>query len=135
VGERDHSRLQALFTGWFLNRETRSGTKVMVEQRVQVTSRRFRVPDIAVLKGGAAGRPDRHPASLPVCRDSFPSDRFTEMQERISDYLNFGAQYVWLADLVTRRSFIYTKDSIHEARDGVLSTGNPDIRLAPSELE
>jgi len=37
-----------------------------------------------------------------------PSDRLTEMQDRIDDYLSFGARYVWVIDPQTRRAYIST---------------------------
>jgi Uma2 family endonuclease len=64
-----------------------------------------------------------------------PSDRLTEMQDRIGDYLSFGVRYVWLIDPTTRHAWIYTSESIREVRDGVLTTEGPDIRIVLSELE
>jgi Uma2 family endonuclease len=63
-----------------------------------------------------------------------PSDRLTEMQERIDDYLSFGVSYVWLINTRTRQTYVYTSDRIREVRDGVLTTDDPAIRVVLDEL-
>ncbi|MBV9083469.1 MAG: Uma2 family endonuclease [Acidobacteriaceae bacterium] len=134
VGEWDHSRLQMLLSAYLHTRERQLRIVVVVEQRVQVKPIRFRVPDISVLL--------RPPSSGIVTEPPFlciellsPRDRMQEMQERIDDYLNFGVRYVWLIHPKTRRAFVYTADRVQEAKDGVLRTENPDIRVVLSELE
>jgi Uma2 family endonuclease len=134
VGEWDHSRLQMLLSRWLSNRENEFGITVVVEQRVQVKARRFRVPDITAVRGAGPGSPILTEPPFLCVEILSPSDRMIEMQERINDYLAFGVEYVWLIDPRTRQSFIYTRDSIHEAKDGVLCTSNPDIRLDLSQL-
>jgi len=57
------------------------------------------------------------------------------MQERIGDYISFGVRYVWLINPRTRQTYVYTSAGIQEARDGVLTTENPDIRVVLDELE
>jgi Uma2 family endonuclease len=134
VGEWDHSRLQMLLSHYLWSREKELGILVAPEQRVQVKPTRFRVPDIAVLT---------HPPSGPILEEPpflcieilSPRDRMQEMQERIDDYLNFGVRYVWVIHPSTRRAFVYTSEEFHEVKDGVLRTGNPDIRVPLSELE
>jgi Uma2 family endonuclease len=111
AGELDHSRIQMLLGGYLLNREEQLGIIVLPEQRVQVKARRFRVPDITVVAGPM-------PAS----------------QKRISDYLSFGVRYVWLINPRNRQAFVYTLNSVEEAKDGVLKTKDPDIRLSLDEL-
>jgi Uma2 family endonuclease len=134
VGEFDHSRLQMLLSRYLSNREEQWGIVVVPEQRVQVKSKRFRVPDITVLLGLPAGQIIATPPFLCIEILS-PSDRMAEMQERIDDYINFGVRYVWLVNPRNRRSFIYSADGVEEVRDGVLKTSGPDIRVPLAELE
>jgi Uma2 family endonuclease len=134
VGEWDHSRLQMLLSNYLCNREKHWGILVVPEQRVQVTARRFRVPDITVVKGS---RPATGIVTEPpfLCVEILsPEDRMTQMQDRIDDYLSFGVRFVWIIDPVTRRAFVYTVDGMREAKDGVLSTSDPEIRVPLSEL-
>lgn len=56
------------------------------------------------------------------------------MQERIDDYLSFEVPYVWLADPRTKRAYVYKSVGSHEAKDGVLRTGNPEILIPLKEI-
>jgi Uma2 family endonuclease len=135
VGERDHSRLHGLVSWYLGNREAQWGILVAMSLRMQISATRFRVPDITVI----AGKPPAGPiVTTPpfLCIEILsPSDRLTEMQQRIDDYLSFGVRYVWLINPTTRHAYVYTSAGIHEVRDGVLTAENPDIRVVLSELE
>jgi len=134
VGEFDHARLQMLLSRYLCDREKQWGILVVVEQRVQVASNRFRIPDISVLLGPPASGIVTEPPLLCIEILS-PRDRIREMQERIDDYLNFGVLYVWVIDPKTRRAYVYTADGIREAKDGVLCTENPNICVPLRELD
>ncbi|MBV9304465.1 MAG: Uma2 family endonuclease [Acidobacteriaceae bacterium] len=135
VGEWDHSRLQALLGGYLADREKKqSGFLVALAQRVQIKPARFRVPDITVLLAAPAGSIITEPPFLCIEILS-PRDRMQEMQERIDDYLAFGVRYVWLIHPRSRRGFVYTADSVREAKDGVLCTEDPKICVCLAELD
>jgi Uma2 family endonuclease len=134
VGEWDHSLLQSELSRYLGNRQKQWGIRAVVEQRVQVKAKRFRVPDITVLTGPPTGQIIQQPPFLCIEILS-PSDRMAEMQERIDDYLNFGVRYVWLIHPKTRRAFVYTADGVREAKDGILSTEGPEIRVSLAGLE
>jgi Uma2 family endonuclease len=51
VGERDHSEMQREFLFFFRSRQQAWTVFVFPEQRVQVSSTRFRVPDLCVYAG------------------------------------------------------------------------------------
>ena len=131
VGERDHSRLQGLITQYLMNREKEWAIFVYVEQRIQVSPTRFRVPDIAVVSARPAAGVITEPPRLCVEILS-PEDRATRIQARIDDYLNMGVPYVWLIDPATRRAWIHTSDGGREAKDGTLTAGQ--IRLPLSDI-
>jgi Uma2 family endonuclease len=135
VSEWDHSRLQTLLDRYLGIREKQWGILAVTEQRVQVKARRYRVPDITVLVGERPSGPIvRTPPFLCIEILSL-SDRMSEMQERIDDYLEFGVPYVWVINPINRRAFIYTPGAMHEAKDGILTASNPDIRVPLAELE
>jgi Uma2 family endonuclease len=135
VGEWDHSRLQMLVSRYLSNREGEWGILVVVEQRVQIRSERFRIPDITVVIGArpAAGIITEPPF---LCIEILsPRDRMQEMQERIDDYLSFGVRYVWLLHPANRRAFVYTTEGVREVKDGILRTESPCIEVPLSELD
>lgn len=132
-GEQDHSALQSFLIIYLGNRQKEWGIRVFPEQRVQVTPRRFRVPDICVVSGA---RPQEqiftHPPFL--CIEILSKDdRMSEMQERINDYLVFGVPYVWVVDPQTRRAYIHTSEGSREAKD-FLRTANPEIQVSVAEI-
>jgi len=134
VGEQDHSRLQTILVSIFFLRERRLGIWAFTEQRVQVKPTRFRIPDICVVAGP---KPKEQIFRTPpfLCVEILsPDDTLYSMQERIDDYLAFGVPYIWVINPASRRAWIYTKDAIQEARDGVLRTSNPDIEVPIAEL-
>src|SRR5262245_27389130 len=93
VGEKDHSRLQTLLTAFLANRETEYGIHVFVEQRVQISPRRFRVPDVCVTVGPEPQEQIFTTAPFLCIEILSPDDRMSRIQEKIDDYLNFGVQY------------------------------------------
>src|SRR5262249_51875246 len=64
--------------------------------RVQVGPRRFRVPDICLVAGPKpAGKAVTAPPHL-VVEIVSPDDRIDYMDDKISDYLESGVNYVWV---------------------------------------
>ena len=134
MGETDHSDCQGRIYAYLLNRSKQLRIYPLVEERVQVSASRFRVPDVCVVVGT---RPTEQILTKPpliaieiLSRD----DRMGEMQERIDDYLKFGVRYVWVINPLTQRAWVYTKVGGHEAKDGILRTESPEIELPLTEI-
>lgn len=106
------------------NRRKEFGIQVFPEQRVQVSPTRFRVPDVCVVKGEATEQIFRMPPFICIEIMS-PDDRFSEMQERVQDYLSFGVPYVWILDPATRKAFRSTPGALTEVSE--LRTEDPEI--------
>lgn len=135
VGEWDHGRLQGLLFAYFLGLEKQYGIAAATDVRVQVKARRFRVPDVTVVRGGRPAGPIVTRSPLLCIEILSPRDSFAEMQERVDDYLAFGVSFVWVINPKNRKAFVYTAEGMHEAKDGILTTTDPDIRLNLAELE
>jgi Uma2 family endonuclease len=135
LGELEHSRMQMLLARYLSNREAAWGIVVVPEQRVQVSPRRFRVPDITVIKGRLPSTPIlREPPFL--CIEILSrGDSLEEMQDRIDDYLAFGVPHVWVVNPRRLRGFHYTTEGMHEAKNGILRTVDPAISVPVAELE
>ena len=114
--------------------EKRWGIRALTEQRVQVTPRRFRVPDVCVLGPGAPREEVvRQPPFL--CIEILSKeDTMSRMLERIEDYLGMGVPNVWVIDPWRRRGYHYTPDGMQEAKGGVLRTSNPDLAVPLAAL-
>jgi Uma2 family endonuclease len=98
-----------------------------------VNETRFRVPDTCVY---LTRRKDKIFSTPPFLEVEVLSkdDRMSEMQERIDDYIAFGAPCVWVIDPLRKRGYVYTANGAREARDGVLRTASPDIAFALDRL-
>jgi Uma2 family endonuclease len=128
VGEKDHSKIQIRLAALLFNQREKLGIEAFTEQRIQVGPSRFRVPDLCVVVGE---EPDEQVFTSPpfLCIEILsPEDRAGRMQQRISDYLNFGVRYVWVIDPRSRKAFIYGPSGISEVTD-TLETEGPAIRI------
>jgi Uma2 family endonuclease len=134
LGERSHSRLQTLVSGYILAREREWRVVALTEQRVQVKATRFRIPDICVL---AEGDPNeqivRHPPI--VCIEILSrDDRMSAMKDRIADYLAMGVRHIWFLDPVAGNAFDATKEGVREVNEDTLRAAETQIALPIAEL-
>ena len=128
------SETQREFIGFFGSSRRTGRPLLSLEQRVQISSRRFRIPDVCVFVGRRPKDQIFHEPPFICIEIMSPEDRIERMQSKIDDYLNFGVAYVWVINPRTRRAWVHTKDSISEAKDGVLKTENPDLTVPLAEI-
>ena len=134
VGERDHSVLQREFVYYFRARRQELKTHVYVEQRVQVSRTRYRVPDVCVYVGDDPKDQIFHTPPFLCIEVLSPEDRVARTQVRIDDYLKFGVPYVWVIDPISRRVWAYSSDGSREIKDGMLRTENPTLTVDLAEI-
>ncbi len=134
VGERDHSELQGELFYYLRSRARQWSIHIYPEQRVQVSARRFRIPDLCIVAGPKPEDQIFHQPPL-VCIEVLSKDDTLErMQEKIDDFLNFGVRYVWVINPRSRRAWVYTSDGSREVKDGTLRTENPNIEVALADV-
>jgi len=134
MGERDHGNVQMALSAYLYNRRKQLGIRVFLEQRIQLSPTRFRVPDICVVAGP---EPQEQIFTQPpfLCVEILsPEDRMSRMQEKIDDYLRFGVRYVWLVNPQSKRAYVYTSEGMTEVKDGVLRTSEPEIAVPLEEV-
>jgi len=134
VGEKDHSSLQKRIILYLAARESQLGICVFPEQRVQVSAKRFRIPDICV----TLGEPDEQIFTKPpfICIEILsPEDRWPRTQERIDDYLAMDVPYVWVLDPSTKTAYSATPaERTQQVTTGILKTLNPSVEVPLSEI-
>ncbi len=133
-GERTHGELQARIWAFFDARRRQTGFYPFIEQRLQVSPTRFRVPDVCLM---GAPKPTEQIFTRPpevVIEILSREDRVGRIQERIDDYLAFGVGSIWVVDPETRRGWIYTADGNREADEGILRAPAPGIELPLAEI-
>jgi Uma2 family endonuclease len=134
VGERDHSKLQREFILYFGTRAKKWGLHVFPEQRVQVSERRFRIPDVCVVVGPEPDEQIFHQPPFICIEVLSKDDSVRSVQSRVDDYLKFGVPYVWVFDPFDRRAWAYSVEGNREVKDGILRTENPSIEVLLSEI-
>jgi len=133
VGEWKHGRFQAKLAARFEPLERTLGVFVVVELRVQVEARRFRVPDIAIALSEPQGRWITEPPFL-VIEVLSKGQSLADIQDRIDDYVKCGIPHIWIVDPATLRGWDASSGAPVEARDGTLRTGHPEISVSLREL-
>ena len=134
LGERDHSRPQGLICAFFVMREKEWRVVGLPEQRVQVTSNRFRIPDICVLSKDA---PYEQIVTTPplVCIEILSKDdSFSSIVDRLDDYVSMGVANIWVIDPHKRRAYTYGADGTIEAIGGELHVPNSNISVPLAEI-
>ncbi len=134
LGETEHSRLQRKPIVFFAKLEERLKTFSYPEERVQVKSHRFRIPDVCVCVGYEPSEPILTTPPFLAIEILSKDDRATDLQEKIDDYLNFGVPFVWVIDPRRQCAWVHTSDGSHEAKDRILRTANPLIEASLDEL-
>jgi len=134
VGEHPHSNLQTEFVVYFRTRRKQWNVHAVVEQRVQVAARRFRIPDICVMLGRGPFPPIFREPPFICIEILSKDDTLASMLDRIDDYLKFGVPYVWLVNPLNRRAWVYTPDGSREVKDGTLRTENPEIVIPLADV-
>ena len=138
LGELDHSSLQTEISFYFRSRREKWGVHAFVEQRVQVSPTRFRIPDICVLTGAfPTEQIFRAPPFLAIEILS-PDDEPGETLARVSDYLRSGTPAIWIVDPYKRKLFVADSGGIHESADLLAATeltGTVDFNELFRQLE
>jgi Uma2 family endonuclease len=134
LGEKAHSKSQRKLVIFFGGLEHTLRTYCFPEQRVQVTATRFRVPDVCVYIGEEPEEEIFRTPPFLVVEILSKDDRASDLQEKIDDYLAFGVAFVWVIDPRRRAGIVHTAEGSWEARDGVLTTRDPNIDLPLAEL-
>jgi len=129
LGERTHSRIQRKLIVLLDRVATESGIEVFPEQRVQVSAKRFRIPDVTVVK---RSQPQDEVFRLPphLCIEILSrEDTMQYMQEKIDDYLRFGVPYIWIINPKSRKGYVVTAAGMVEAKSGILGTEDPNLSV------
>lgn len=134
LGEYDHANLQTKLAGWFLNRRRKWKIRVVVEQRVQVSGARFRIPDVSVL---SAEYPIEQIITRPplLCIEVLsPEDTIAGYKARVADYAAMGVPNIWLFDPESREVWICTKDAMTRVTEAILTASGAEIAIPLAEI-
>jgi Uma2 family endonuclease len=129
MGETPHARLQGFFFIYFSLREEIWRTEALLEQRLQINDRKYRIPDVMLVElPNQDKRIVRKPPLL--CVEILSSeDRMKLIQERIIDYAQMGVQTSWVVDPWTRTAYAAGPDGILHPISDRLTVPNTQISI------
>ena len=134
LGEFEHSYVQGILVGLFLqNRET-WGVYPLPEQRVQTQKTHFRVPDVTVLRAGTPRESILTHPPLLVIEVQSPETPLRQTVVKAKEYLAFGIEHVWVIDPYARVGYRATKDGLELVRSGEFGIAGTPIRIVLAEL-
>jgi Uma2 family endonuclease len=133
LGQFDHANLQRVLTGIFFINQSKWKVIALPEQRLRITSRRYRVPDLLVVPADYDRSPIVSIAPLLCIEILSPDDTIREIVERSEDYLSLGTPEVWILDPSKKRVYVNSAKGLHEAdpastlQCGVIEISLPEL--------
>jgi Uma2 family endonuclease len=107
------------------------------EQRVQTRPARFRVPDVCVVTAKPEGEPGRRIVTVPpyLCIEILsPEDTAVESMEKVREYLQFGVEWVWVIDPVSRSGQVHSRAGIASIEDRIFTTDRFEVDLTKADI-
>jgi Uma2 family endonuclease len=129
LGEKGHSILQRFLTVLFAMNRAAWGVEVFPELRTQTQARRFRVPDVLVVRTG--DKFERYVTEPPLIAIEIlsPEDTLRAMREKAAEYGAFGIEHIWIIDPEPRVAYRYADGALEEVHSGELT-----VRIALNEM-
>jgi Uma2 family endonuclease len=134
LGEFDHANLQTTLASWIHTRAREWKARVVVEQRIRVRAKRYRIPDVCIISRDQPIEPVFTRPPLVCIEVLSKDDRLLSLEDRVDDYIAFGVENIWVLDPVKRRAFVCTKGSFKEPADGVLVVPDSPIQIPLKDL-
>lgn len=134
LGEKEHSIIQRYLTFLFMLKRAEWRAEVFPELRTQTQSKRFRVPDVLVMRAGDAF--ERYVTRPPLIAIEIlsPEDTLRGIQEKAGEYRTFGVEHIWIIDPAPRIAYQYTGSALEEILTGELTVPGTPIRVVLSEM-
>jgi len=134
LGEASHSFLQTILATIFHANRRAWGIVAGTELRVQVGVRRYRVPDVCVLRRSDPKDPIVQVAPLICIEILSPEDRLQRVQERFADYATMGVEHLWLIDPIRRRAWAVQGDGSQTHVAEAFTVPGTAIRVSLAEV-
>jgi Uma2 family endonuclease len=128
VGTEKHSWLQAALAAYFFQRRKLWNIQVYTEQRIKLRQRKYKIPDICVIRGSRPATPVLEEPPFLAIEILSPDDRPIRVNDTIDDWLNFGIPYIWIIDPETLESSLHTPK-------GRLRIENGGLRIPEAGIE
>lgn len=134
LGEKEHALLQAFLAAWFFNHRDLWAIVVLPEQRVQVNTDRFRIPDVSLMRVSQHFERIVEEPPLLCIEILSREDRMGGIRERVDDYVLMGVENVWVIDPHARRTYVFVAGKFAEFQGDSLRVAGTEIFVAISDL-
>jgi Uma2 family endonuclease len=134
VGENEHSNLQTELATILRVHGREWRIYAFVEHRVQVTARRYRVPDVCVMPRSWKMTPIIREAPMLCIEVLSPEDTYSRTQVKCRDYMAMGVPEVWIIDPEERMVFVTRGETTTEHRAGTLRLDGSEVQINLAEL-
>lgn len=134
LGEIPHATLQGVLFAFLFQRRKEWKLAVYPEARVQVTSTRFRVPDVCVMPAGWSKTQVIAVPPLLCLEILSEEDTLSRQRYRCDDYLRMGVAEVWIFDPIARTAYVQREGSFEERASGTLQLAGTAISLPLAEI-
>jgi Uma2 family endonuclease len=134
VGERPHALMQAILCTIFNANRRAWGVVAAPELRVKVAERRYRIPDVTVMRRSDPPDPVVRVAPLVCVEVVSPSDTLVSLQERVEDYRRMGVEHVWVVDPVGRHAYVASERGFEQPESGEFMVPGTAIRIVLAEV-
>jgi Uma2 family endonuclease len=130
LGTHPHGRLQTLIAGYLLQHEREWQIHAIVEVRLKIRSRKYRVPDLMVLRAAASYPAVIEEPPLLCIEIVSPNDKLPDLVIRAGDYVSLGVPMTWIFDPLTKQAFLYSDQGTAESFKSVLRHGQIELPIA-----
>ena len=134
LGEIEHAFLQSLLAALFTNHAADWNVLGLTEQRVQIRPKRFLVPDFCVLRPGAPWEKIITYPPLIAIEILSPEDTIRAAEKKAAEYLEFGAEHVWVIDPYARVAYRGAPGGLERIATGELTVPGTAIAVRVGEL-
>ncbi len=134
LGETPHSGLQIYLAMILRANRNIWNIRPYTEQRVQISEKRFRIPDICAMRPGDPPGPILRTAPLLCIEIYSPRDTARTMQDRIDDYLALGVPNIWLIDPARRLAWTADPNGQHPLATEAFTIEHTPIQIPLADL-
>jgi Uma2 family endonuclease len=129
-GTHAHGRLQTLIAGYLLQRERQWQIHTVVEVRLKIRVRKYRVPDVMVLNTAASYPSVIEQAPMLCIEIVSPDDKLPDLIIRAGEYLTLGVPVTWILDPEKKQVFLYSDQGTVQSLEPVLHHGQIELPIA-----
>jgi len=115
VPEYDHAAWQEAILAWFREHRLEWGIRALPELRIQVSPDEYRIPDVSVLNRNAPKEQVPTYPPLAVFEILTPTDRMTEVLEKLAAYQQMGIPAIWVIEPKKPTCYLYSSGQLTPA--------------------